>query len=1060
MSRLFQSSNRCLKGGSPRILTLGRALRRGQILGFRALILICISGSILAAAEVDFGRHIEPILRVACQRCHGPAKQSGGLRLDGAAAVRDGGISGPAIVPGDAAASLLYQKITGTAAGSRMPLEGPELAPWQIERLRLWIDEGAEWPDATRAQATIETRTDHWAYLSPQPKHPPAVEAKAWLRNPIDAFVLARLEKTGLQPSPQAPKETLIRRLSLDLIGLPPTLAEIDDFLRDQSSDAYEKVVERLLDSPHYGERWARHWLDLARYADTRGYEKDRSRSMWLYRDWVIRALNQDMPFDRFTIEQQAGDLLPEATPDQRIATGFHRNSMVNEEGGTDAEEFRVASVRDRVNTTATVWLGTTLECAQCHDHKHDPFTQKEYFQFFAFFNNSKEEVDQQARSERVAFPPNLTTTAPRYLDERRRTLEDRIADAERELAAVRSQLPSRQKAWETELAAKQIDWEPLDALSITSVAGAEPAALGDGSVLVSGPRPANDTYLLEFATSLDGIRAIRLEALPHPSLPSAGPGRGDKGRFVLTSIELEIEPLKGTSGRRRIQFDEVGADYSEPGFHVNNAIREDPLRGWAAAAGHDSFQSGHQAVFATDEPFGFEGGTRLKFRLRHDSDHSGALLGKFRLSASASAEALSSVEIPKRVAEILAKPSSTRDSEDRQLLRQFHALTAPEVEPPTARLRRLRDIWDELTSPSTYVLEELQQPRSTHLHRGGSFLSPGEQVEPRTPAVLHTFDDDRRDRLGLARWLVSSDNPLVARVTVNRIWAEHFGRGLVETEEDFGTLGEVPSHPDLLDWLALEFSRDWSLKSLHRLIVTSATYRQSSRVDPELQRRDPHNRLLARGPRFRMDAEMIRDNALAVAGLLDEQMYGPSVFPPQPEGVWNLVYNSEKWVESDGGDLYRRGIYTFWRRTAPYPAFMTFDAPSRETTCTRRVRTNTPLQALTTLNDPVFVEAARGLAARMLEKAGERATGEAIERGLIHGFRVTLTRHPTSRELDRLRALFSEQLEIYRHDLEGARRLAGKRLLKTDGTDAAAVAAWIVAANVLLNLDETITRG
>lgn len=766
--------------------------------------------SSVAAEEIRFNRDIRPILSNHCFKCHGPDLKKGGLELHlRDAALKPRGTRGPAIVPGKSNVSRMIERITASDAAERMPPKGDPLTPAQIAKLKAWIDQGAVYEE-------------HWAYVKPIRPPAPAVQNKAWVRNTLDAFVLARLEKEGLQPSPEADRATLIRRVSLDLTGLPPTPEQVDEFLRDQSADAYEKVVDRLLRSPHYGEHQALYWLDHARYADTNGYEKDERRTHWPYRDWVIYAFNRDMPFEQFTIEQLAGDLLPNATLPQRMATGFHRNTMTNTEGGTDDEEFRVAAVVDRVNTTMDVWMGLTMACAQCHNHKYDPFTQKEYYQIFAYFNGSE-----------------------------------------------------------------------------------------------------------------DGGRSV------NPTLP----------------IPNEAQLAHA---------------------HVNERI---------------------------------------------------ALCNALLNASPAFAR--------------LALEPMIQD-----------------------RLTTLRQELAQLKPASQLVMKELPQARATSVLIRGNHKTPGDRVPPGVPARLHPLKPGLpANRLGFAKWLVDADNPLTGRVTMNRVWARLFGRGLVETSEDFGIRGELPTHPELLDWLAVEFvegsssltpsRRPWSLKGMHRLIVTSATYRQSSRVTPPLVEKDPYNRLLARGPRFRLPAEAVRDNALAISGLLSPKLGGPSVFPYQPEGVWFNPYSSDKWVTSQGADQYRRGLYTFWRRTAPYAAFMAFDAPSREVACERRPRTNTPLQALTTLNDRAFVQPAAALARRMMtEVAGER---DRVERG----FRLCVARKPTDAEVKLLLKLYAESLEKYRKDAKSAAELATSGLTAPPKElDVAELAAWTVVANVLLNLDETLTKG
>ncbi len=789
------------------------------------------------AAGVDYLRDIEPLIARACSDCHSGRVVKGRLHLDSIEGMLTGGRNGPAVVPGKSSESLLIHRVRGVGAedgDDRMPLDQPALTEVEIAKLAAWIDAGAMGPACGG-----DGRPRHWAYRAPVRPEVPAVKTREWVRNPIDAFVLARLEAERVTPTSEADRATLIRRVTLDITGLPPTLREVDEFIQDRTPDAYEKVVDRLLASPAYGERWARVWLDLARYADSRGYEKDQKWSMWPWRDWVINALNADLPFDRFTIEQLAGDLLPNATQAQKIATGFHRNSMINEEGGVDPEEARFVTVVDRTNTTASVWLGATLACAQCHDHKYDPYTAKDYYAFAAFFNSTPAETRDQGNGESAVTSP--TVTIPR----------------------------AEEPGWKAE--AEAIEKE-LAAAGIVATSS----------------------------------KADQTGAEPHPRSPA--------------TVELR-EKQK----------------------------RMDELK------------------------------------------------------------------------KLLAEPVTTG------------------------------------------VMQEMEKPRETRIAIRGNFMNPGDVVEPGVPEVLPgmTLSNGprRANRLDLAEWIVSAENPLTARVTVNRIWAQYFGRGLVVTEEDFGTRGDKPAHPELLDWLACEFvARGWSQKALHRLIVTSATYRQGSAVSSVLLDRDPMNALLARGPRFRLDAEAIRDQALVIGGILVEKIGGPSVFPTQPPGIWGHAYSSETWTPSNGEEAHRRSLYTFWKRATPYPSFVTFDAPQRQVACTRRSRTNTPLQALVTLNDPVYMEAAAGLARRVTSGVGAKldATGR-----VTLAFRVATARKPSENEGARLLKLFDEQRAIFKADPTKAKTLAGAASggWRSAGVADDEFAAWIMVCNVLLNLDEVLTK-
>ena len=768
-------------------------------------VLLLVGGGWAADQPVDYVRTIKPLLTRSCVGCHGPDKQRGGLRLDTAAAVRAGGDSGPAILPGNAKESRLVRAIRSEAGVEAMPPKPPRLSSREIEAFRRWIDQGASAPAAEAA--AVPAKAVHWSFRPIEPAKPPEIPKSFWSHTGIDRFVLSRLEKEKITPSSEADRVTLLRRLSMDLIGLPPSPEEVDAFLADRRPDAYERQVDRLLASPHYGERWGRHWLDLARYADSNGYSIDAPRTIWPYRDWVIKALNADMPFDQFTIEQLAGDLLPGATQDDKIATGFHRNTQINEEGGIDKEQFRVEAVIDRVNTTGSVWLGLTVGCCQCHNHKFDPLSQREYYQFFAFFNNQ------------------------------------------------------------------------------------------DDQNLVVG----------------------KLETAQPPKTPT---------------------------------------------------------------------------TTATDKP-------------------------------------------PEKVNPALMPASQTEDENK-----------------AAAKAKIL----------TTMVMRERATPRETHILMGGDFTRPGAPANPGTPSVLPPLSVQANaktpSRLDLARWLVAADNPLTARVLVNRIWSHYFGLGLVETENDFGTQGTQPSHPELLDWLASTMVRDgWSLKRLHRLIVTSATYRQDSKVRPELANFDPRNRLLARQQRLRLDAEVVRDAALSASGLLDTHMGGPSVFPPQPAGVDQFTQVKRKWIPTEGQSRYRRGLYTYFWRASPHPALSAFDAPDAATTCTRRNRSNTPLQALTLLNDAGFAEYAYGLAARLLREH-PKDEGALVRRA----FRICLSREPTVAETERLGAFLARERQRCASDAAAAKELlhgggpAGKALAEV----AAPVdekAALVLLARVLLNLDEFITR-
>ena len=1043
------------------------------------------------AEPIDFARDVYPLLRRACFECHGPDKQKGELRLDTRPLAFHGGSGGPAIVPGKPGESELIRRVMLPKGSDEvMPARGDPLSRAEVDTLRAWVQQGAPWPEGKEAAA-------HWAYVKPTRPAPPAVRNASWPRNAIDRFVLARLEREGLRPSPEAGRATLIRRASLDLTGLPPTPAEVDAFVADQSPDAYEKVVDRLLASPQFGERWARPWLDLARYADSHGFQRDDLRDSWAYRDWVIKALNADMPFDRFTIEQVAGDLLPNATIDQRIATGFNRCAPTNVEAGSEPEETRVNQVFDRVNTVGAVWLGATLECAQCHDHKFDPISQADYYRLFAFFNNTALEADRAnptvPGSIRFLGPTMALSTggmgAAPEAGPAQENLPAALRRLDRQLQARREKLAAELGRWEAEAAAslaKRGEDHVLAVAGFESSAGSPHKVLEDGSVLLVDDPPEKDTYTVTVRTKLTGITGFRLDALTDPSLPGEGPGRGDKARpnFVLHAFEVKAAPAGGGGGgggagartAHPVKLTRPQASYSQAKFDVAGAIDGDPKTAWAI---NPQFHKPHWATFDTDKPIGFADGTTLTFTLDQQFG-GGRTIGRLRLTALTGDRSAGSV--PGEVAAALRTPKDERTPAQTTRLLDYRL----EQDEAYARLKAQRD---EAAGgprkgaprpPTTLVMQELPQTRPSAIFVRGSFRDPGSPVQPGTPAALHKMPDGGpADRLALARWLVDRQNPLAARVTVNRWWAEIFGQGIVATVEDFGIKGEPPTHPDLLDWLAVEFmepstgsahpspgpagqagqARPWSMKHVLRQVVLSATYRQSSHVTPALRERDDQNRLYARGPRLRMDAEMIRDNALAAAGLLSRKQFGPPVRPYQPDGLWVKVGGERvDYVTSPGEDRHRRGIYVVWKRGAPYPSFVNFDATARLACTVKRSRSNTPLQALTLLNDPVYVEAAVALAHRVVT---EKPSAGADER-IAHAFRLCLSRAPSDREAQVLRKLYDAQREAAKAggDAGAAVKELFAGVAVPDGTAPEELSAWYAVAAALLNLDETITKG
>ncbi len=973
----------------------------------------------------------------------------GQLRLDSRQLVTQGGISGKALVPGKSVDSLLLQRIQGQEDKARMPLDSEPLKDEQIQLIRDWIDQGAPWPEeASVADAKIST---HWAYRKPVRPDLPSVKNSSWVRNPIDSFVLDRLEKEGLRPSPEASKEVLLRRVTLDITGLPPTIQEIEAFLADSSKDAYSKVVDRLLASPHYGERWARPWLDLARYADTNGYEKDARRTMWPYRDWVINALNKDIPFTEFTIEQLAGDLLPGASPEQKIATGFHRNTMTNEEDGVDKEEARWMQIVDRVNTTATVWLGTTLGCAQCHNHKYDPFTQKDYYRIFAFFENSEYRLDGVGTSHVKLVEPILELPDPENAA-RRKALTEEIAHTEERLTTQTHELDTALELWENQESPKQAAWHNLEPAQFTFSGSAYFWPAENKSLLVA-TWSEKVNYTLVIPTSLSRITAFQLEVLPDPSLPALGPGLHRDGNFVLTSFKVELAQ-KGKPNAP-ITLINPQADFSQPGFAISGVLDDNPETGWSIAP-----QTGkaHHAVIQTACPLEIPAGASLIFTLGHQYPSDFAAIGRFRLSASTIPGVLPAQPLPDEIREILTFTRDHRTPTEKKQLETYYRSISPLLQAERDRLAQLKKTLQEIQPITALVMQEKASSDNpaTFLRIKGAYLSKGERVEAGVPASLHPLAGNLSpNRFALARWLVDEENPLVARVTVNRLWEQVFGRGIVETTEDFGTKGDKPSHPELLDWLATEFVRQgWSLKAILRVIVTSATYRQSSQISPEWLERDPYNKLLARGPRFRLEAEMIRDTALAASGLLSLRVGGPSVFPYQPEGIWSLPYNPDKWVNDEGENRYRRGIYTFWRRTVPYPSFISYDATSREFCTARRIRTSTPLQALTSLNDPAFFEAAQALARRLIKEGGPDAQSR-----IRYGYQLCTARKPDPLAVDSLMELYQQEVNRYSRDPRAASQVAGAKLENMQSPELSKLAALTVISNVLFNLDQALTK-
>ncbi len=989
-------------------------------------LLVGLPLGLATATPVDFNRDVRPILSRHCTSCHGGVKQASGVSfLQREKALGSGKSGKPVVVAGRPEASELLRRVMlPDTDGDRMPPtdhgDGQRLTSAEVEILRSWIGAGAIWGE-------------HWAFIKPQPQAVPTVQRSDWARGPLDRFILRRLEEEKLATSPEAPLAQWLRRASFDLTGLPPTPEEIERL--KQGLETPEAAVERLLASPRFGERWAALWLDLARYADTQGYEKDNTREVWPWRDWLVRSLNADLPFDQLTIRMLAGDLLPDGTLEDRIATGFHRNTQTNTEGGTDDEEYRLAAVIDRVNTTWTVWQGTTFGCVQCHAHPYDPFPQEDYYRFLSLWN-STEDADLADDHPVIRVPRDPGQFGP----------AERL---DREIRSVRDELNNAGRSLDLET-----EWKPLDDLSVTGPTDAR-FVVTTNRVRVEGTIPNGAAFVLRLPDDTE-FSALRLDILPRQSDPKRLPENGavvgylwmeDEDPTKVAAAKVEAERIKAENeamaaedakaaeeakkagkeapkkrdpkplptGLDRIEFSAVYANTLSGPFDPEESLKP----GRAGGGAFPKLFGPRWLVFVPKQPIRVPPGHTLRLHLKHeifDAETKGSILHHFTVSTT-------------------LDPRWTRliESGRRQELQD--------------RLAKARKEREAIPSNGALVMSERPEDdlRETRLFVRGNFLAKDAVMSPGVPRLFPPLPTGRPDRLAAARWLVGPDHPLTARVFVNRIWSEVFGTGIVETLEDFGATGHPPSHPELLDFLALHLRDDlgWSLKALLREFILSSTYRQDHRIIPESLVRDPRNRLLARGPRTRLTAEMIRDQALAVSGLLSAKMGGAPVMPHQPEGVWQVVYNGSQWVTPDNEDRHRRGLYTFWRRTSPYPSFLTFDASSREMCTPRRMPTSTPLQALVTLNDPAYMECAKALASRMetVDGGPTRRLGWAWQR---------VTGTPVDADtLRRLESLHRNAMARYEED---------PGLLKETG-GGAAWAASVVVASTLLNLDETLTK-
>ncbi len=1157
---------------------------------------------------IDFDHDIRPILSENCFACHGPDEQQRKAKLrldrkdDAFKALKSGDF---AIVPGDVKKSQLLARVTAKDPDDIMPptKTGKKLTPQQIELLTQWVGQGAHWQT-------------HWSLIKPERPAVPPVKAKRWVRNEIDNFVVARLEQEGLTPSPEADKVTLIRRAAYDLTGLPPTPQEVDAFLADKDPEAYTQLVDRLLTSPRYGEQMARYWLDASRYADSHGYHIDSERSIWKWRDWVIDAFNQNLPFDKFTTYQLAGDLLPNATIEQKVASGYTRCNMSTGEGGAIEAEYQAKYTFDRTETTSTVWLGLTMTCCRCHTHKYDPITQREYYRMFAFFNNLDVPI---MDGNRPNPDPFLKLPSPEQT-ERLAWLKKQIGEAQDKLDAPIPDLDHAQSAWAARWHEKlSAQWSVLEPARVTSTNGVTFRNLPDHSTLAEGANPAEDVQEAVLPLRAGTLAAVRLEALPDESLPEKSAARSEDGQFRLSTFEADlVTPVAdGKPGEHhKLKFNQAVADAEVAGHEAGKAIDDKADTNWEVPS--DVIAAPHAAVFALAEPAAAPAGAELHVTLHYSGSKLPRTIGRFRLAVAQDERLVQLLAPPKpepwqllgplKAASLTAgltndygpektvdlkqvfagvreeakweKQPDFVDGKPHQLVDELHgvhgvyflyrtvhvpsarkldlslraddvfkvwlngqpiaeratpekpgegplkftaelkagdnaflvkivnqvgearytfnsgsedadsvtpelaALLSAGAEPVGKEGKTLRSFYrlghspeqkhlseqvaqwrDENTAvenaiPITLVAKESAERRKTFMLMRGEYDKPGDAVDPGVPSVLPPLPAGApTNRLGLAEWLVDPSHPLTARVTVNRYWQQYFGVGLVKTVEDFGVQGERPSHPELLDWLATEFIQSgWNVKHLQRLIVTSGTYRQSSRVSPALLARDPENRLLARGPRFRMDAEVVRDTALEVSGLLIEKSGGHSVKPYQPPGLWEAVSynNAQKYLPDTGEGQYRRTIYTYWKRQSPPPNLLLFDAPTREYCTVRRSRSNTPLQALVLLNDPQFVEAARAFAQRVLAGPSDRDRDR-----LTLAYRLAVARAPRAEELKLLLDILAQQRAEFRRDPAGAQKFLGVGSYKADGkVDDAELAAWTTITSMILNLDETITKG
>ncbi|MBS1727209.1 MAG: PSD1 domain-containing protein [Armatimonadetes bacterium] len=949
---------------------------------------------------VSYANDVAPILKSYCYSCHSGAEPAADLNL-----AKTDFTKSDVIKLGDPEHSTLIRRMKGLDGLPSMPQGFKPLEAAKIQVIADWIKQGA------KVDKTLEK---HWSYLAPVMPEIPQSMTK-WGANAIDAFTLEKMTEQKLKPSPEASKEMLCRRVYLDLIGLPPTVAEVDAYLSDKSPNAYEKLVDKLLASKHFGERQARGWLDIARYADTNGYEADRIRNAYLYRDWVIDAFNQNMPYDRFTVEQLAGDMLPNATIDDKVATGFNRNSMFNEEGGVDPAESFYNVVIDRVTTTSTTWLGTTMQCSRCHDHKFDPFTQKDFYKLYAIFSNVQYRRDGDYSK---SFSEHWIEPEMRVMQPQEKAKYDvakaELATLEKQRAQIMADNADDYAQW-SKAAAQPVPFVTPKVESVVSDAGSSPTVAEDQLIEVGGKNPDNDQYQITLDLPKGDLNGLCVRTIPAKGKPQ---GRASSENFVLTDIGLTVDGQK-------VRFAQAKADFVQDGYNVRKLLNGDRASGWAVAP---NYADDHCLVVQFEKPIA---GNKAVLTLGFHSKWKNHNIARFRVGVTPSKyPLLDTMKVTdQNRADAYIATSPVGYALDQKIEDVKSQMAVLESESPVALVMEEKPTTGKITAP---------------VHHRGEFLSPGDPVEAGTPAVLPKPDGDANmNRLEFAKWLVNGKNPLTARVEVNRIWEQYFGRGIVETLDDFGTQGSPPTNQKLLDYLAVKFVQSgWDMKAIHKMIVMSATYRQSSAATADAMDKDPTNVYLSHGPRFRMEAEMIRDSALTISGLLNAKVGGPSVMPYQPPGIWDSPYNGEQWMESSGDDRYRRGIYVFTKRTAMYPTFATFDSGTRESCMVRRIRTNSPLQALALLNDKAYLEAAKALGQEMLAKG-------SLTKGITFGFRAATSRRPTTQEVAVLEKAFNQFESQYTKDPAQAKKL-GKDVNE---------AAWTMVGNILLNLDETITK-